>query len=31
MSSRDLLNKLHDQPFKPFRARLSNSTQLRRE
>ena len=25
MSPRDLLNKLHDQPFKPFRVRLSNN------
>lgn len=26
MTDRDLLNKLHDQPFQPFRIRLSNST-----
>jgi len=26
MRARDLLNKLHDQPFQPFRVRLSNST-----
>ena len=26
MSPRDLLNKLHDEPFKPFRVRLSNNT-----
>jgi hypothetical protein len=28
MSPRDLINKLHDQPFKPFRARLSNNTTI---
>ena len=26
MTDRDLLNKLHDQPFQPFRVRLSNTT-----
>lgn len=26
MSSQDLYNRLHDQPFRPFRSRLSNST-----
>lgn len=26
MTDRDLLNKLHDQPFQAFRIRLSNST-----
>ncbi len=25
MTDRDLLNKLHDQPFQPFRVRLSNN------
>ena len=28
MKTRDLLNKLHDQPFQPFRARLSNNTTI---
>ena len=28
MTDRDLLDKLHDQPFQPFRARLSNSTAI---
>ena len=28
MAPRDLLNKLHDQPFKPFRVKLSNNTAL---
>ncbi|HSZ56980.1 MAG TPA: hypothetical protein VK797_15035 [Tepidisphaeraceae bacterium] len=28
MSPRDLMNKLHDEPFKPFRARLSNNTTI---
>ena len=26
MSPQDLLNRLHDAPFKPFRVRLSNNT-----
>jgi hypothetical protein len=26
--ARDLLNKLHDQPFQPFRVRLSNHTAI---
>ena len=26
MSPQDLLNRLHDQPFRPFRVRLSNNT-----
>jgi hypothetical protein len=28
MKARDLLNKLHDQPFQPFRVRLSNSVAM---
>ena len=28
MSPRDLVNKLHDEPFKPFRVRLSNSSTI---
>lgn len=28
MSPQDLLNKLHDEPFKPFRARLSNNSTI---
>ena len=28
MRARDLLNKLHDEPFQPFRARLSNNTTI---
>ena len=28
MSPRDLLKKLHDEPFKPFRVRLSNNATL---
>src|SRR5438045_141093 len=28
MTARDLLNKLHDQPFQPFRARLSNNSTI---
>jgi hypothetical protein len=28
MRTRDLLNKLHDQPFQPFRVRLSNNTTI---
>jgi len=28
MSPEDLLNKLHDQPFRPFRARLSNNSTI---
>ena len=28
MKARDLLNKLHDQPFQPFRVRLSNNTTM---
>lgn len=28
MKARDLLNKLHGQPFQPFRARLSNNTTM---
>ncbi|HZL36576.1 MAG TPA: hypothetical protein VFC78_14750 [Tepidisphaeraceae bacterium] len=28
MTDRDLLNKLHDQPFQPFRVRLSNNSSL---
>jgi hypothetical protein len=28
MRTRDLLNKLHDQPFQPFRVRLSNKTEI---
>ncbi len=28
MTARDLLNKLHDQPFQPFRVRLSNDSTL---
>jgi hypothetical protein len=28
MADRDLLNKLHDEPFQPFRARLSNNTAI---
>ena len=26
MRARDLLNKLHDEPFKPFRVRLTNNS-----
>ena len=26
MSPQDLLNRLHDQPFRPFRVRLTNNT-----
>jgi hypothetical protein len=28
MRVRDLLNKLHDQPFQPFRVRLTNNTTI---
>jgi hypothetical protein len=28
MSPHDLLNRLHDEPFKPFRVRLSNNTTI---
>ncbi len=28
MSPRDLLNRLHDEPFRPFRARLSNNNTI---
>ena len=28
MTSRDLLNKLYDQPFQPFRVRLSNNSTM---
>ena len=28
MSPDDLLNKLYDQPFRPFRARLSNNSAI---
>jgi hypothetical protein len=28
MKARDLLNKLHDQPFQPFRVRLSNNSTM---
>jgi hypothetical protein len=28
MTDRDLLNKLHDQPFQPFRVRLSNNSTM---
>ena len=28
MAPRDLLNKLHDEPFKPFRVRLSNGSAI---
>ena len=28
MSPHDLLNRLHDQPFRPFRVKLSNSTTI---
>jgi hypothetical protein len=28
MTDRDLLNKLHDRPFQPFRVKLSNNTTL---
>ena len=28
MSPDDLLSKMHDQPFKPFRARLSNNSTI---
>jgi hypothetical protein len=28
MSPQDLFNKLHDEPFKPFRVRLSNNTTI---
>ena len=28
MRARDLLNKLHDEPFQPFRVRLSNNTTI---
>lgn len=28
MSPRDLLNRLHDEPFRPFRVKLSNSTTI---
>lgn len=28
MTDRDLLNKLHDKPFQPFRVRLSNSSTM---
>lgn len=28
MKTRDLLNKLRDEPFQPFRARLSNNTTI---
>jgi hypothetical protein len=28
LGPRDLLNRLHDEPFKPFRVRLSNATAI---
>lgn len=28
MTARDLLNKLHDEPFRPFRIKLSNNTSI---
>ena len=28
MTAQDLLNKLHDQPFQPFRVRLSNNSTM---
>jgi hypothetical protein len=28
MTNQDLLNKLHDKPFQPFRVRLSNNTTI---
>ena len=28
MRARDLLNKLHDEPFQPFRVRLTNNTTI---
>jgi len=28
MRARDLLNKLHDQPFQPFRVRLTNNSTI---
>ncbi len=28
MSPQDLLNKLHDEPFRPFRVRLSNNSTI---
>ena len=28
MASQDLVNKLHDEPFKPFRVRLSNNNTI---
>lgn len=28
MSPRDLLNRLHDEPFRPFRVKLTNSTTI---
>ena len=28
MSPQDLVNKLHDEPFKPFRVRLSNNNTI---
>jgi len=28
MSPRDLLNRLHDEPFRPFRVKLSNNTAI---
>ena len=28
MTARDLLNKLHDKPFQPFRVKLSNNTTM---
>jgi hypothetical protein len=28
MSPRDLLNRLHDEPFRPFRVRLTNNTTI---
>jgi hypothetical protein len=28
MRARDLLNKLHDEPFQPFRVRLSNNSTI---
>ena len=28
MRARDLLNKLHDEPFQPFRVKLSNNTTI---
>jgi hypothetical protein len=28
MGPRDLLNRLHDEPFKPFRVRLSNKSTI---